>query len=205
MHARIPENPTDEPTIHTTYHIDCPDAFSLVEVSVMRALILLGCPSEAERPHDSLAYFMFTRGSAAFQIFVYGLDRTHIGVDIYFHPLPSVSLNSPRNLETIAQTSMGVIFIIDSMVIRSINQGVACKLFRPPPPPPTRDMRSVFDWQRIYHPRMSDKELGELLSMAPQSIRNMRNQQSYTQESWKRLHIWEEIHDRLRTIWDTPS
>jgi hypothetical protein len=105
---------------------------------------------------------------AVVRIYVLGIDSTR-------GDTMEAALCCPQTLVTL--TSM--LQAIDVSVIRLLRQGTTPADLLPKIPPKW-DMVAVFEWQRIYHPDMTDVELAALCSMEDQSLRNLRSRLNYS-------------------------
>jgi len=179
----LTQYPTDPPEVELIFPLAVPEGLDAVHTGVCVALKRLRPlrPIDHETVNGLTTYNLEYHGVMV-QLFVIRVTTliTKLQIQIIGALLEKTAHSSEEPLlnPEIIRALSAIMQTVDEQVVKLLRQGVTTDDLKPPPPT-GGEMRAIFDWQRIYHPDMTDDELAEVVHFSPNTIRNERSRLKY--------------------------
>jgi hypothetical protein len=173
-----------DPKYDIIYPLASPGAFKTVNAAVFYVLSRFspGEPVERDEVDGGTVYSLLYR-TWLIQLFVLHVSDTTACIRLHnCQPLGGRDGNTrdyawkPARPDAAYVQGIGALVeAIHAAVSELLGYAITLGAETAPPPPAASDLYAVFQWQRLYRPSMSDRELAELVNLSYQAIRNARS------------------------------
>lgn len=176
---RYPEDWPHPPLLEHVYPVDPerPGAFASINQAVCSMVDrFTGGQAQPRVVHDGyVAYDKVRLPGVESRISVIQATPSLVFVQLHVTALDTQRFPQERITDRGVYALAWLLDQLDTQVERYLRAGFHAGDYAPPVPD-TADWPAVFEWQRIYHPRMTEAQLGEVVHMGAQSVANKRSE-----------------------------
>lgn len=185
-----------DPKYDMLYPLASSNAFKTVNAIVFYMLSRLdpGVPVERDEVEGGTVYYLLYR-TWLIQLFVLHVSDTIACIRLH-NCIPignregftrEYSWRPPPPHAEYTPGITGLMMGIHQEIVSVLRYPIQMGLETAPPMPPASEMAFVFQWQQLYRPNMTDKELADQLGVSHQTVRNARSKYQQTKREIGRV------------------
>lgn len=208
--VRVIRNPTDPPDIDLTFPLTRSEGHDAVNTAVTNALFqITGGKIIEYKSMNGVSSYMFLYKNICLQIlvvrvseYIASFQQNIVGyvTDGELNEMTEQEFFTPEVIHTLTSILQAVFDTVSSH-LRKIYTIDELK----PPPPPYDDHVSLFLYQRIYFPNLTDEEFGLRINVPVQTLRNWRSQAGMSSRMFRPATIdWSKIQLGVTPLEDLP-